>query len=241
MAPNDLALIGFISRTGAEFPGERGKLTDPANPAPAQGATGPASPATPPAAPVPGVESVTMPKEKFDARLEQAKRSAIKEIFGDADPAAQLARLKELETAHAAAEREKLSQQERVNADLAAANAKASTAEQAAAKAASDAKQAQFEADVSKHCLRLKIANYDYALFLIGQKRNTEGFDLAKAFDELAKDENHKAGLGIAAPAPPVTTTPAGPNGAPPAAPGATGATGLTDEQWQRDRARFGV
>lgn len=187
--------------------------------------------------------NISMPKDQFDKRLEQAKRSALKELFGDADPTEAMKELGDLRTAKAKADRDALTEKQRIESDLAAAAAAKSKAEGEAQTAKQEAERARFEASVSKACAKLGIANFDYAMFLVGSRKNEEGFDVAKLLGELSKDAAHKAALGVAGLA---TTTPEGTGAL--GATGATGATGSTGniatmspEEWAKEKSKYGL
>jgi len=179
------------------------------DPAPDPGAAQPAAPdpgAAPPAAPS-EPEQISMPKEAFDKRLEQATRagvaSALKEL-GFEDAAAAKAFKAEAGKAAKAAEearRAEMTELEKYKADVEAATLKTTEAEARAVAAEEDAEASRIEAHVSGLIAARGIGNPDYAFFKLEQAcallEEGEDLDEANFLDQLVADEKQRAALGF--------------------------------------------
>lgn len=166
------------------------------------------------------------------------------------------AEVKKILDARKEAERAQLTENERLKADLDAANAKADAAEK-------DAADMRSRSHLAGVFAQKGVKNFDYGHFLVDQKRATlaegEEFDEAAFIDELAKDPASVAALGMGAPAaappaagatppaaPPANTSPTAPAatptppGANPAVPAKT-AMDLTPDEWAAKKQELGL
>lgn len=221
------------------------------------GGGGGTPPAPPPPPPAPGGGqpfAVFESQAAFEERMARAQRSHLREQFGTENPdevKQRLARLQELETAEAERKRAELSETQRLQADLQAAQAAREQAERAL-------QDQRFETRVSGECAQLGVKNVKYALFLVNEARSAlpeaqrGGFDPRTHLDGLLAKAEMKAALGIEAPptvvtSAPVTTSP-NPGQPPPAPPPPGGnppapvdANSMTPEQWRAHLASLGV
>lgn len=213
------------------------------------------APATPPATPpVPATGGSGEPfasfatQAQFEERVSRAARAALRDKFGleEADLTARLARAKELEDAETARKRQELTDQQRVEKDLADEKALRVKAEEAA-------NQLRFEKTVATSSAQLGIKNVKYAQFVVAEAAEAlpEGQQLdvdVYLKDLLGKDE-FKSALGVAAPAvetrgTPVNTSP-NPGQEPPPPPRGNGAPvdamAMTPQQFRNHLAGIGV
>ena len=193
-----------------------------------------------------------MTSEQMNDRL-QRDRNAQAKARGFADVAAMDAALEAGKAAATAAEtarREQLTKEAKLEEDLAAANTKATEAQEAADYSA-------FQAHVGRIAVDLNVKNLEYAEHLVAKAAEAlpEGQELdVKVFltGLVAEGSVHQAALGVAPPVetvtPPVVTAPGNPNVAPPAPapPGGTGtgakkASQMTDKEWAAHKATLGI
>ncbi len=190
--------------------------------------------APPPApAPAPGQPFATFDSQAaLDDRLARAGRAALREATGleSADEVKQrLARLKELEDADAARQREQLTATQRLEADLATERAARAVAE-------ADRDNERFRATVSQECAALGIKNLKYAQFLVAEAAEAlpdgQQLDPRVHLEGLLAKPEFKTAFGIdTAPTvvpSPVTTSPN--PGAPPPPPPTPGGTPNTPD-----------
>ncbi len=207
--------------------------------------------ADPPAAP--GAPFAVFPTQAaFNERMQRATRAELRAEFGTDDPAEikkKLKKAEELEAAEAERARKQLTEEQRLQSDLNAANARATAAEE-------ERNQVKFEAHVSRVCARLSIPNIDYALYEVARVSDKlpagQELDVEAHLKGLLEKPVFKAALGITE-APTVvqtgvTTTP-DPSQSPPAPAhpgGVAGPTGIdaskmTKEQFKTHLAGIGV
>lgn len=184
-------------------------------------------------------------------RLEQAKRSAWRELgFESAEQARQMRdQFAELQKAQEEAKRAEMSEIERYKADLEAQKLAAQQYQEQVA-------ELRFQNDLNQACFSSGIKNTAYAQFLIQQEaakmEPDAPVDMAALVSKFSADPTHQAALGIqVAPVAvdtPATTTPAttspgyqpGQNNAP--ANPVTDVMSMTPEQYRAHKlARFGV
>jgi hypothetical protein len=213
--------------------------------------TGGGAGAPPAPAPAPGQPfAVFHNQAEFDARIERAQRSALREQFGteSADEVkARLARLKELETAEEERKRAELTETQKLQADLAAERERVTRLERERA-------AAEWRVQVTSACVSTGIKNVKYALFEADEARSRvpagQAFDVEAHLKSLLEKPEMKGAFGVASE--PITTVPApvttspNPDGEPPPpprgnpAPAGTDAMNMTREQFQAHLASLG-
>lgn len=168
-----------------------------------------------------GAESLTFDPKSFQARLDRHARSVLSGIGFESPEAAKAAREK-LAALEKAEEERKLAEMTEI--DRLKAQLSAKEAAEAAAKAALEAEK--FTARLERSCFAKGAKNTGYARFLVEQARSAAGgaeVDVDAILDAALKDDASKAALGIATPAPvvttPATTTPTAPGSAAPVPP----------------------
>lgn len=186
-------------------------------------------------------------------RNARAVKSTLKKEFGTEDPSevkAKLDKLAQYEQEAEKARQASLSEQQKLNEQLAAEKAAREAAEQRAA-------AAEFDAHTSKLYAELGIKNADYATFKLGQelakydgKPEAEKLNEKEFLTKLLADKTERAALGFSdAPIPtvdnPPTTSPG--NGNPPA-PKPAGAPGgkktafdMTPAEWSAYKQQHGL
>lgn len=213
-------------------------------------------PPAPPEAPPPSEPYLTFKTaEDFQKRTKQASRAMLREAGLPDDLEAVKKALDEAATHKKQieeAERARMSTEERLRADAAAAQA---TAQQAAAQAAEAAR----DAAVYRLCAQKGVANLDYAKFVLGPHMGDQGFDGAAYIDQLSADPSQRSALGMAPPPAPPTpppapgvrlgyTVPNAPGAPPPAPPAPNGAgkapadaTALDPSGWAARKRELGI
>jgi hypothetical protein len=183
----------------------------------------------------------------FEERVQREARSILRTQVGVEDPAEvqrRLNRLTELETAEATRQREALTEQQRLQADL-------DKEKQRAAEAERQARAAGFRADVTAICASKGIRNVNYALFVVNEQL-PEAERAAKAdahLTSLLDKPEYRSAFGIPSdpvvPAP-VTTSPT--PGQPPPDPPRSGtpppvvdAMGMSPEAFSAHLASLGA
>lgn len=199
-------------------------------------------------------ENITLTREQLNKRLERATRSYLRKEVGveSADELkARLARVAELETREAEAKRAQMTELERLQSDLRAAQ----TAREAAEAAA---EQARVDLHLTRVFAKHGVRNSDYATWRImdklGTLPETEELDEEAYLRELLSDPRERIALGVEglpeAPAPrtvavaPTTTTPAGSAPKPPPPNPAVvpkSAYDLSPQEWARRKAEMGI
>jgi hypothetical protein len=226
--------------------------------------TTPEKPAAPPPAEQPKTTATAteepelrFTREAFDKRVEQARRAHLtaylKSKGYDSEEAFDAARAKADKLAKDAekAEREKLSEMERLRADLAEREKKLAESEQARQQAVGAAEVARTQAHLNRLCSERGIRNLDYALVKIERAvdglKDGEDLDEVAFLDALVKDPAEAAALGLGSRSSATTTTPAkGPERSSAKAGPSKGkftADEMTDAEWrawQRERGIYG-
>ena len=188
-------------------------LTPPVDPA-ATGAPEPPAPAVPaPAVPPtdPAVETtISMPKDAFEKRLEQARRAAVanalKEHGFESPEALKTFQADAAKRAQEAeeAKRAEMTELEQAKTDLAAQAELTAAAELKVTAAEEAAEASRIEAHVSGLLAERGIKNSDYAFFKIEQALSLlpdadAELDEVKLLDDLLADPVERVALGIAA------------------------------------------
>lgn len=170
------------------------------------------APPTPPAADLPAPaeqETISLPKDAFQQRIEQAKRAGLKEA--GIDPEQVKKDREELAKLKADAEERKkaeMTEKERLETEKAEAVAKAE-------EATKRAEAATHRAHVVEECAKHGVRDVDYALFRIAKRE--EGQSISEFLTEILKDDTEKTRFGVSAPGtPPKATTTGTPETAPP-------------------------
>lgn len=217
-------------------------------------ANGAAEPSSQPSAAsaAPSEEMVTLTTKQLNERMERAVRSFIKRELG-AESADEIkaarGKLADLERAEEERRKAAMTEQERLQAELAEAR-------RAADQAAAAAEQARVDLHLTKLFARHGVRNPDYATWRIMDRLNqlpdSEELDEEAFLKELLADQRERVALGVDAAepeprrveVPPTTTAPAG---AAPKPPGPNpvqaprSAYDLNSSEWSRRKAELGI
>lgn len=211
----------------------------------------PAPVAAPPAA-EPAEDTVTLTTKQLNERMERAVRSFLKRELG-AESADEIkaarGKLADLERAEEERRKAAMSEQEKLQAELAEAR-------KAAEAASAAAEQARVDLHLTKLFARHGVRNPDYATWRIMDKLNqlpdSEELDEEAYLRELIADQRERVALGVDAPEPeprkvevPPTTT-ASTAGAPKPPPSnpvqvPKSAYDLNASEWSRRKAELGI
>lgn len=242
MAPND---------------GGEGAAPLPPTPAPPAPTPPPAAvesaPEAPPVDAPPAAPPLTLSKEQLDARMEQVRRSQLRDLGFDSPE--ELSAMRERDAAATKATEDARRAQQTREQQLTEDVTKR-TQERDAAQAEAD--DLRFQGHVSSICATQGIKNVDYAQFAIGraaeavpegEQLDVEAWLAERMNPEAAEHQALRTALGVAPPtatvASPHTTIPGEPPPQPPPA-GGTGpavedAFALDDATWQARREAYGV
>lgn len=211
----------------------------------------PAPVAAPPAA-EPAEDTVTLTTKQLNERMDRAVRSFLKRELG-AESADEIkaarGKLADLERAEEERRKAAMSEQEKLQAELAEAR-------KAAEAASAAAEQARVDLHLTKLFARHGVRNPDYATWRIMDKLNqlpdSEELDEEAYLRELIADQRERVALGVDAPAPeprkvevPPTTTsstagaPKPPQSNPVQVP--RSAYDLNASEWSRRKAELGI
>lgn len=212
--------------------------------------------AAPPAAsPEPAEDTVTLTTKQLNDRMERAVRSFLKRELG-AESADEIkaarGKLADLERAEEERRKAAMSEQEKLQAELAEAR-------KAAEAASAAAEQARVDLHLTKLFARHGVRNPDYATWRIMDKLNqlpdSEELDEEAYLRELLSDQRERIALGVEALAeappaprkvevPPTTTASTAGAPKPPATNAATAprsAYDLNPGEWSRRKAELGI
>ncbi len=164
---------------------------------------------TPAPAPQAAPESaapVQMTTEQLAERMARHHSSQLRKSFGTDDPSAiksQLEQLAQLQEAQAEAERQKMSDLEKLQSDLQAAQQRADEAQLRY-------EEMQFDSIVNATCAKLGVKNVDYASYELQRAASSvDELDPEAHLSSLLEDPRKRAALGfVEAVAKPATTTP---------------------------------
>jgi hypothetical protein len=166
-------------------------------------------------------ETVSMPKDAFNKRLEQAQSAAVAKFLRDngydstdAFTASQQAAAEQAKAAEEA-KRAEMSEIEKYKTDLAAAQAKQAEMESALADQQKRAEALEMRNHLHNLCRERGIQNVEYAMFKISQAvdglEDDAELNEVEYLDQLCADEAQKAALGLSVALPEnrqATTTP---------------------------------
>jgi hypothetical protein len=205
------------------------------------------------AAPEPAEDTVTLTTKQLNERMERAVRSFLKRELG-AESADEIkaarGKLADLERAEEERRKAAMSEQEKLQAELAEAR-------KAADAASAAAEQARVDLHLTRLFARHGVKNPDYATWRIMDKLNqlpeSEELDEEAYLRELLSDQRERVALGVETPAeaaprkvevPPTTTAPAGSAPKPPPAnpvqPPKT-AMDMSPAEWARHKSALGI
>jgi hypothetical protein len=219
-------------------------------------APAPAAPTEPPAIDPAPNDDVSLSREAFNARLQQAGRSAVKAMLGEVgfDDADAFKNFVETSKAAQAAEaeraRKELSEIERAKKDIEAMNAILEGEKQRAAAAEAAAEAARLETAQARLFAEKGIKNHDYAALKLSKAKaaledGADPIDEAKFLEDLAQDATEKAALGMGLPptqeAPTTAHSKDGPDPKPAQKDGVFNAMTATPEQLARRMAELGL